>query len=357
MKYSTFKFYLTQLCLIVLIFPLFARADSPPTFNKIVIFGDSLTDNGNLFLHDAGILPKSPPYFNGRFSNGDVWTDSLDLYFQAKRHIVSENYALGGETVIYHSPIEGFVPYTLSASVQGYLFSAYFQDKSHVLYIIWIGANDYVEGATDLDQLSTNVVNQISDTIQHLIDLGAENFLVINLPDVAATPYGRIQEKREVLATLTRLHNKKLSSAILKFQRDHKNLIIHEFDMNHFFVELMEKPDTYNKQFNVNITDTQSSCWNGGYTLHALAIRPEEVNIPFANGRVDFDRDQLAALISKVPDLAVVYRAMESYSLGLIACENPDEFVFWDHVHPTRVVHKIISNLIIDYINQYYHAQ
>jgi len=155
------------------------------------------------------------------------------------------------------------------------------------------------------------------------------------------------------LTELSRLHNKKLSSVVLKIQNDHKNILIHEFDMNQFFVNLMEQPDRYNKQFNIHITDAKSSCWNGGYTMRAFAVGQDQVKARMAGA---FNKDPLAMLVSNVPDLAVVYRAMESYSLGLAACEKPDEFVFWDHVHPTRVVHKVMSNLIIDYINQHYHA-
>ena len=37
---------------------------------NIYVFGDSLSDNGSLFAASGGMAPPSPPYFNGRFSNG-----------------------------------------------------------------------------------------------------------------------------------------------------------------------------------------------------------------------------------------------------------------------------------------------
>jgi len=41
---------------------------------EIVVFGDSLSDTGNLFAHliSEGLpgFPPSPPYYYGRFSNG-----------------------------------------------------------------------------------------------------------------------------------------------------------------------------------------------------------------------------------------------------------------------------------------------
>ena len=43
-------------------------------YDKIVVFGDSLSDNGNLALFGAA---PPPPYSDGRFSNGDVWVQQL----------------------------------------------------------------------------------------------------------------------------------------------------------------------------------------------------------------------------------------------------------------------------------------
>ena len=42
------------------------------------VFGDSLSDNGNLFDMTGGLAPPSPPYFDGRFPNGPVWVEHLD---------------------------------------------------------------------------------------------------------------------------------------------------------------------------------------------------------------------------------------------------------------------------------------
>src|SRR5688500_5638293 len=44
-------------------------------FTRIVAFGDSLTDNGNLYASEA--YPPSPPYFEGRGTNGPVAVEYL----------------------------------------------------------------------------------------------------------------------------------------------------------------------------------------------------------------------------------------------------------------------------------------
>ncbi|MBF0112690.1 MAG: hypothetical protein HQK74_08145, partial [Desulfamplus sp.] len=43
-------------------------------FKNIVVFGDSLSDNGNLFSITEY---PSEPYYQGRISNGPVWYDYL----------------------------------------------------------------------------------------------------------------------------------------------------------------------------------------------------------------------------------------------------------------------------------------
>ena len=47
------------------------------TYPAIYSFGDSLSDAGNVRISSLHTLPKQPPYFNGRFSNGLNWLDDL----------------------------------------------------------------------------------------------------------------------------------------------------------------------------------------------------------------------------------------------------------------------------------------
>ncbi|MDP3368462.1 MAG: SGNH/GDSL hydrolase family protein, partial [Brevundimonas sp.] len=78
----------------------FASAASAQSYNRLVVFGDSLSDNGNLYAATFNTQPTSPPFFQGRFSNGPVFTELLG--FNAGRSAVgapvtgSINYAYGG---------------------------------------------------------------------------------------------------------------------------------------------------------------------------------------------------------------------------------------------------------------------
>jgi outer membrane lipase/esterase len=54
-----------------------AALDAQGPFTSVTFFGDSYVDTGNAFLLSGGAQPASPPYFQGRFSNGLVFSDYL----------------------------------------------------------------------------------------------------------------------------------------------------------------------------------------------------------------------------------------------------------------------------------------
>ena len=64
--------------------------------NHLVVFGDSLSDNGNLYRVTMHRMPGQV-YWKGRFSNGPVWSEDLvkKVGFDSKDF---EDYAYGGAT-------------------------------------------------------------------------------------------------------------------------------------------------------------------------------------------------------------------------------------------------------------------
>ena len=47
-------------------------------FNSVTVFGDSITDSGNIPALSGNFdETPSPPYFNGRFSNGPVFVELI----------------------------------------------------------------------------------------------------------------------------------------------------------------------------------------------------------------------------------------------------------------------------------------
>ncbi len=61
-------------------------------YSALYVFGDSLSDTGNVYNSLGGAYPP-PPYFNGRFSNGPVWVETF-----AANLGLTANAATGGGT-------------------------------------------------------------------------------------------------------------------------------------------------------------------------------------------------------------------------------------------------------------------
>jgi phospholipase/lecithinase/hemolysin len=358
---ATFTFFIVA-CL-----PFTAQAGDLP-YDTIIFFGDSLTDNGNLHHRTAGFIPKSPPYFEGRFSNGPTWAELVADHYHNKNAVSVDNYGVGSACAVFHNPAKGYLPYTLTMEVYNYLLRYAFSDKSHTLYTIWIGANDYFNGSDDVDKATTSVVNSIGNNIEKLIGRGGKYFLLMNLPDLAATPWGRASKNPANLTESVLEHNRKLAIKVAELQKHNPDIIIRLYDINKDFQILTTDPDVYNKKYNVNLTDLTETCWPGGYTLkrdsrnghdilvkkikqhlqHNASLRATDDALNFA------DADQLADTILNSPSLAAAYDVSTKFEEGQKVCQNPDNHLFWDMVHPTRVVHNVFSQIMVDYIDQNY---
>jgi phospholipase/lecithinase/hemolysin len=156
-------------------------------YTGLYSFGDSLSDTGNVFAATA-----SPPfpYFDGNFSNGSVWTDLLGSQLGLAPPQASldggTNYAWGGARTTVDS-----VPFPPSTATQvgTYLTDAGGVADPNALYTIWTGGNDInavVGGApfTDLADAGLAVATIADD----LLSAGAQNILVVNVPNLGLTP-------------------------------------------------------------------------------------------------------------------------------------------------------------------------
>lgn len=295
---------------------------------EMVFFGDSLTDDGNLY-HTLKFIPKSPPYFEGRFSNGPTWAEDLGDYYHKKYNISILNYSIGGTTVILRNPLKGALPYTLSQEVTSYLNGHYSKDKSHTLFSIWMGSNDYMdEKQQDINALTNDVVNGLINEITRLIYNGGKNFLILDIPDISRVPTSRKADARlrARWEEIGKLSHEKLLYAINNFKKQYP-------DMRFIFVEsyktlndVLDNPAKYNEKYHMHITNTEESCWLGPNTFHANYNQNDPM--------------------MKSTSLGEVTKVAQLKAQGLVPCSNPDEHVFWDGVHPTRIVHQLFAEIV-----------
>ena len=199
------------LCFSLLV-PSLANADL--SFNRIITFGDSLSDPGNYFVltGDFVVRPFVPvpdaPYLIGgfHFSNGPTWVEQLatDLRMPASGAPaflfpgMFTNYAIGRSRAreVPQADLACASCY-LAAQVEKFLKDFHGRAPQNALYVVFIGSNDLrdaleVFDLNDLGPSFTIIATAISATqqnIEALLEAGARKFLIANLPNVGITPY------------------------------------------------------------------------------------------------------------------------------------------------------------------------
>ena len=164
----------------------------------LTFFGDSLSDTGNVFAA-TGFTDPPPPYFNGRFSNGPVWVETLaaQLGFPAQStasFLGGNNYAFGGARMNDVNPVPGVLQ-----QMGGLWAPSNPTADPNALYVVVGGGNDMrdarsafqTNSAADqagreaaAQQAAGNLINGLG----FLASRGAKEILISNLPDLGATP-------------------------------------------------------------------------------------------------------------------------------------------------------------------------
>ncbi|EDX75133.1 GDSL-like lipase/acylhydrolase, putative [Coleofasciculus chthonoplastes PCC 7420] len=320
------------------------------TFSKMYVFGDSLSDPGNIYNATAAVNsipippgvevppvePSVPPYDeDGRFSNHLVWSDYLaqdlgiDLIpstelsvFSHGSDILSPIALINGQPQV--SPFFNGATATNSVNfafgaaqtgtqgvgefgelIPGMLTQVeWFEDDLAVagqqadddaLYIVWGGPNDY-QLVSEPEPEET--VGNLAEAVQTLYDLGARNFLVPNLPDLGKTPRALSMgdDISMSLTTLSQIHNTLLNRSLGDLsQLDDMNIV--EFDAFSMLNKTIANPEV--KGF----TNVTNSC------IESLKD----------DGKLD---------------------GTQAFEV----CDHPDEYLFWDGIHPTTVAHEQLAD-------------
>lgn len=176
-------------------------------YSNLIVFGDSLSDSGRLFAITGGTQPASPPYFNGRFSNGPVWVELLapKLGFAFNP---ATNFAVGGAESGTGGPV--------GVTTQINALAAATPISATSLAVVWAGANDIQNRAatTPSATLIAQVVGNNATSVSTLAARGAKTILVGNLPDLGRTPGGVASGSGASLSALTQAYNASLIPAL-----------------------------------------------------------------------------------------------------------------------------------------------
>ena len=168
-----------------------------PVGGRIIAFGDSLSDNGNL---RALTGQPPPPYFNGRFSNGPTWVEllaggSMNQPFVTGNVTGNVNLAFGGSRTDNATNLNGPIP-SMPTQLQTFqaLGGTY---KASDTVTMWGGANNifqYFTGAgagvtpAGIQATSVAAAGDIATMVSQVAGRGAGRILVSNLPDIGGAP-------------------------------------------------------------------------------------------------------------------------------------------------------------------------
>ncbi len=339
--------------------------------HPVYVFGDSLSDVGNLFAKSGGAVPPPTRYFQGRFSNGPVWVEyfaeelgapppqasALGFEISAGDSVV---FAHGGAgTGMSNTTPDGFfnVPGVLG---QVELFRQALSAEgrmapSEALYVIWGGANDFLFLGT-LNPRTT--VENIRQAIESLYALGARRFLIPNLPDLGEVPVVAEASLGDTLSAITRAQGGLLTSlpGVLGGSQLLEPLGILG-DRRAFLPDLPDVPDLADLLTgSVNtgliastLLSTQSRVHN---SLLAATLRRLERTMPDAT----FASYDVYALVESIledpaaygftsgsapgPAAGCVLPPMDCSPVDLEPTGSP---LFWDEVHPSTNAHQIIG--------------
>ncbi len=174
-------------------------------YSSMFVFGDSLSDTGNLIASGAvRPFPFVGPYDGGRFSNGPLWVETLatglGLPGQSDMLLAGgNNYAFAGaETGFWPAPSQEQIPGVLLQTI-GIWGSTHAAADPGALYVVAAGANDLrgvlplYSGNSAADQAgrqaaAENAINNLGTAIGFLASKGARNFLLATLPNLGYTP-------------------------------------------------------------------------------------------------------------------------------------------------------------------------
>jgi len=255
------------------------------SIDQIYVFGDSLVDTGNVFAATSAVgapFPASPPYFNGRFSNGPLWVEDLALRLGLTPN-PQTNFAFGGSSTGLNSAFTTSLPFPgLLGQVSLFAATAAVVDPN-ALYILSAGGNDYLfGGVTD----PTTPVQNLTTAVSLLLGRGARNILVSNLPALGNLPFVNTPPANPVSTSLNFLanqHNGLLSQSLLTLGSTAPDANLLLLDLNSSFNRVVQNPIAF------GLTNVTQAC------------------------------------------------------LTTPGC-NPDQFLFWDEIHPTAVGHGFLAD-------------
>jgi phospholipase/lecithinase/hemolysin len=298
-----FNKYLSAVCILAVSCLLPAAVPADTNYDRLVVFGDSLSDPGNAYVL-TGTALKPPytalipdyPYARGghHLSDGATWIERLARKMKLRKSAGPalrvpgkfSNYAVDRSRACTDSPSPSYIDLTTQV---GMFLTQFDVASDRSLYVVFAGGNDVRDALVNPDigeMILGCALLSLSDNIQTLIAAGARTFLVPNVPNLGLVPAVALQgpEAQQAATEVTFFFNMQLDSILTDIESAYGGLVTF-YRLDTF--ELLTRTSVEHPE--LNVTDPCIDVFNG------------------------------------------------------TVCKNPKKYLFWDGVHPTRTGHKLIA--------------
>lgn len=274
----------------------------PAKINKVVVFGDSVSDTGNLYNATAWVVPNKNSYFRGHFTNGKVW----DEYLTDGLSLPNYNWAVAGAAADDYYVVPGVT--SQADSFLKYMATTPNYKPSNTLVTVLVGGNDLISYGRTV----ASIIASEQQALENLINAGSiRNILMLNVPDLSKAPRFKYvsdgaSKSAQVAAQVNDLNAQlvQLRDA-LAAKYASVGLNIKLFDTRSKVDDLFFNPTKY------GLTNTTDSCLE----LNQVSTADYAKNTPVRT-----------------------------------ICTNADAFVFWDQLHPTTRSHKAIADDVLTFV-------
>lgn len=314
--------------------------------HQLVVFGDSLSDNGNaaaalaavgqtLGNYAANALTDGPGTLPATSGPSGLWIDqfaallgvadpqpfvmntpispgsgALSANASATNFAVAS--ALAGNnanfsTTNYLNPANPQVPGTTN-QVQLFLSFNGQNASPENLYVFWAGANNIFQSFGSVSNfvkfpvIAKDAADAVADNIATLAQAGGKHFLWLNLPPLGQVPF--INENSDIIVKLlgkaagdgaALAFNDELAVNVERLQKTYEIEII-VVNTNSLFNSIVANPAKY------GFTNVKNAGWCGTDGVKACAT------------------------------------------------DNPNTFLFWDELHPTTAADKVLAQFVYSYV-------
>ncbi|WP_228007777.1 SGNH/GDSL hydrolase family protein [Kosakonia pseudosacchari] len=268
--------------------------------DRMVIFGDSLSDTINVYNGSYGTVPNHASWFVGHFSNGKVWHEYLAGSLNLPGYVWATVNAESGEKPLFNDFDKQL------DSFSAYLGKTENDDIAQTLFTVLFGGNDFIAGGKSPD----DIIAMYRVQLARLATMGAQHIAIFRLPDFSRIPHVATWTPAEkgALKNKSENFNQQLDRLLGELRTAYPKVNFFTVKLDSAFNDLLSESDKY------GFVNTSESCLNisasGISYATGIAVKP---TCKAANGA----------------------------------------FVFWDTMHPTTKTHALLAEMIRETIVQH----